>query len=112
MAAATSAAGQFFSNGVAERVWGEALAHRGDHVAADRHMEASIRALGRGGIAVQIARTEFRWALQRRRRGEIDAAAASYETARADVARFGCVYAREECERLWNAEPSSRRAGA
>ena len=98
---------KLFSRGVAERVLGEVLAAI-DSERADHHMAASIALHERGGILVQVARTEFRWALQQRKRGNVARARTLASRARAKFKAFPCVYAINECENIWQAERGPR----
>jgi tetratricopeptide (TPR) repeat protein len=59
-----------FSQGIAERVWGEVLAQYGQKVEADVHLGASIAALERGGLILQAAWSRMRWAVRLRERGD------------------------------------------
>jgi hypothetical protein len=105
VATASAASGLLFSHGVAERVWGELLARRGDMTQGDAHMKRSIEVLEGGGVILQATRSRLWWALQQRIRGEVSSAQSLFELARQQLEASGCTYASAEAERLWNTAP-------
>lgn len=94
-------AGLLFSQGVALRVWGEVLARRGRSDEGDVLMSQSVEVLERGGMFMHAARSRFQWALQRRARGEADAAAAIYAQVRGELTRCGYAFALAEMSQAW-----------
>jgi tetratricopeptide (TPR) repeat protein len=95
----SAAAGLLLSQGIAERVWGDALAARGAYQESDAHMERSIGVLESGGLAIQVARTRLRWALQLQKRGECARGDALHREACAQFEAYGCEYAYAEAVR-------------
>jgi ATP/maltotriose-dependent transcriptional regulator MalT len=91
-----------FSSGVAERVLGEVAALRGERDEADAHMQRSLQLHARGGIHVQIARTEFRWALQHMRRGDEQRGRELFAGACQKFESFPCRYALAQCQRQFH----------
>ena len=94
-----SASALLFSSGVAERVWGEVSALRGEVAEADEHMRRSLQLHAQGGIHVQVARTEFRWALQHMRRGDEGRGRELYASACQKLESFPCRYALAQFQR-------------
>ena len=104
VAASSRAQGLLVSLGLAERVAGEALdAAGGDAAEVDRHMEESLAAYQRGGLALDVARTRLAWGLVLQRRGEDVKALALLGLALDQLRVSGCAYALAEAERLWDA---------
>jgi tetratricopeptide (TPR) repeat protein len=89
-----------FSQGIAERVWGEVLAQYGRHDEADAHLRASIAALERGGLILQAAWSRMRWAVRLRARGDEPAAQGLFDEAEVQFTRASCAYALGEVNRL------------
>ena len=101
----SAAAGLLLSQGIAERVWGDALAARGDHSESDAHMERSIGVLESGGLAIQATRTRLRWALQMQKRGDRARGDALHREACAQFEAYGCEYAHAEGVRSAGGSP-------
>jgi serine/threonine protein kinase/tetratricopeptide (TPR) repeat protein len=97
--------GLLMSEGIAQRVWGEALLMTGHPAAGNDRMARSVTTLERGGLLSQSARTRLRWALALRRRGQRTEAELAYRKAHEALSRFGCKYALMEAECLWVGEP-------
>lgn len=99
--ASSRAAGLVASHGIAERVWGAALALSGDGAEADAHMAESIAVLESTGLVLPAARTRAWWALAKRRRGESVEAEALHAAARAQYAASECDYPLAEVDLRW-----------
>jgi tetratricopeptide (TPR) repeat protein len=91
------------SHGIAERVWGAALARAGDAAGCDAHMKTSVEVLEDAGVVFQAARTRLAWALARHARGDVAMAEQLFEEALAVLTAAGCDYTLVEAVRRWYA---------
>jgi hypothetical protein len=79
--------GGILSEGLAQRVWGQALARLERWEEAERHLAASVQMLLSGEVFLEAARSQVAWGLLCRDRGDLAAAqghlgqaAAQFET--------------------------------
>jgi hypothetical protein len=83
-----TAAGGIFAEGMAQRVWGSALARLGrprwDDV--DEHFSTSLRALTAGDGLLEAARTQVAWGRVCQARGDRSAAREHFEAAASQFA--------------------------
>jgi tetratricopeptide (TPR) repeat protein len=87
--------GGVLGEGLAERVWGEALARLSRWEEAEPHLAAGVRALLSGECRLEAARTQVVWGLLCRERGDKAAAQAHLERARAQFEASGLGHERE-----------------
>jgi serine/threonine protein kinase/tetratricopeptide (TPR) repeat protein len=100
VATASKTAGLALSHGIAERVWGEALARRGRRDDALIHLAASADGLRAAGLEVPALRSELAWA-EVLRGSDPDAAEARWRDARARSADRMCSFAQAEADTRW-----------
>lgn len=108
------AAGGIFSEGVAQRVWGQALAslNEAETKEAEAHLQESLRLLEEGEALVEAARTRVALGRLRQSRGERVEARADFEQAAEQFRISGLMREMEESIRLIescaiDSEPSS-----
>ncbi|MBE3560315.1 MAG: AAA family ATPase [Ktedonobacteraceae bacterium] len=87
--------GSFLSEGIAERVLGQALAHRSRWEEARAHLAASVQAFLAGEALLEAARTQMVWGLLCRDHGEEAEALAHFEQA---LARFKSAGLTRACQ--------------
>lgn len=99
--------GFLYSQAVAERVWGCALARlAADSVEADTHFKNSLAAAKAGGLVTQALQTELWWGRICRERGDHAEAAIHWALARERFTDQMAPYAREEALRIMAGENS------
>jgi transcriptional regulator with XRE-family HTH domain/tetratricopeptide (TPR) repeat protein len=77
------------SEGIAQRVWGQALAHLSRWEDAERHLKASVQVLLSGEILLEAARSQVAWGLLCRDRGDLTLAQGHFEQAAAQFETSG-----------------------
>lgn len=88
---AAEAAGGIFSAGIAQRVWGQALAgvNLSEPDQAEAHLETSVRLLEEGEAVIEVARTRIAWGKVLLLSGDTSAAVAQFERAAAQFETAG-----------------------
>ncbi|MBO0790679.1 MAG: tetratricopeptide repeat protein, partial [Ktedonobacteraceae bacterium] len=89
--------GGLLSEGIAERVQGQALAHLARWEEAQIHLEASVQILRSGEALLEAARTHVAWGLLCRDHGEQESARTHFERASVQFEASGLI---RECEAL------------
>ena len=83
--------GGILSAGIAQRVWGQALARLSRWKEAERHLAASIHALLLDEYLLEAARTRVVWGLLCRERGDTASAQGHLEQATAQFKASGLI---------------------
>jgi len=83
------AVGGVYSEGIAQRVWGQALACLSRWEEAEMHLKASVQVLLSGEILLEAARTQVAWGLLCRDCGDLTSAQAHFEQAAAQFEASG-----------------------
>ena len=94
------AAGGIFAEGLAHRIWGQALAALGSPAEAEEHLGRSVTLLETGECLVEVARTHAAWGLYLRDRDQPLAALEHLEQAAAGFEAAGLT-AELERTRMW-----------
>lgn len=94
--------GSQFSEGLAERVWGRALANvpAPNWTEAEAHLAASLQAFETGHALLEAARTHVAWGQVLQRRGDPQAAREHFEKAAAQFQTSGLLGELERTEQL------------
>ncbi len=87
------------SEGIAQRVWGQALASLSHVEEAETHLAASVQVLFSGEILLEAARTQVAWGLLCRDRGDLVAAHGHFESAIAQFEASGLIHDLERVRR-------------
>jgi transcriptional regulator with XRE-family HTH domain/tetratricopeptide (TPR) repeat protein len=85
------AVGGILSEGLAQRVWGQALASHSNWEEAEMHLSASVQALLAGGVLVEAARSQVAWGVLCRDRGDLASAQQHFALAAAHFAASGLI---------------------
>jgi hypothetical protein len=79
------------SEGLAQRVWGQALASLARWREAETHLSASVQALLAGEVLVEAARSQVAWGVLCRDRGDAASAQEHFELAASHFAASGLM---------------------
>jgi tetratricopeptide (TPR) repeat protein/transcriptional regulator with XRE-family HTH domain len=85
------AVGGVYSEGIAQRVWGQALACLSRWEEAEMHLKASVQVLLSGEVLLEAARTQVAWGLLCCDRGDLASAQAHFEQAAAQFEASGLM---------------------
>jgi tetratricopeptide (TPR) repeat protein len=91
--------GGILGEGLAQRVWGQALARLERWEEAERHLAESWQVLLSGENLLEAARTQVAWGLLCRDRGDLASARGHFEQA---AAQFGTSGLTREVESVWS----------
>ncbi|MGE5264581.1 MAG: hypothetical protein ACM3S0_14470 [Acidobacteriota bacterium] len=94
--------GGVFSEGIAQRVWGQALAivNGPDDAQAEAHLQKSLMLFEEGEAVIEAAHTHFAWGKVLRARGNTEAAREHFEKAAAQFQASGLTGELEQTKRL------------
>jgi len=89
-----------FAQGLAHRVWGQALAARNEWNESHDHFVESLRLLEEGDARLEAARTHFAWGNALRSSGKIDQARAQFDQAAAQFETSGLARELAEARKM------------